>query len=57
MTYGHIGFTGTCFWIDPENDLFYIFLSNRINPSRENAAFSRLNIRPAIMSAIYRAMK
>lgn len=57
MTYGHIGFTGTCFWIDPEHDLFYIFLSNRVNPTRENAAFSKLNIRPAIMSAIYKAMK
>ncbi len=57
MTYGHLGFTGTCFWIDPEYDMFFIFLSNRVNPTRENAAFSRLNIRQSIMSAIYKAMK
>lgn len=57
MTFGHIGFTGTCFWVDPAHDLIYIFLSNRVNPTRENAAFSKLNIRPAIMSAIYKAMK
>ena len=27
--YGHTGFTGTCFWIDPDNQLIYIFLSNQ----------------------------
>ncbi len=31
-TYGHTGFTGTCFWIDPDNELVYIFLSNRVHP-------------------------
>jgi uncharacterized protein YbbC (DUF1343 family) len=30
--YGHGGFTGTGFWIDPELDLFVIFLSNRVHP-------------------------
>ncbi len=54
-TYGHIGFTGTSIWIDPANNLIYIFLSNRINPSRSNPAFNSLNIRPNIMSAIYGA--
>lgn len=54
-TYGHIGFTGTSIWIDPANNLIYIFLSNRINPSRSNPAFGTLNIRPAIMTAIYNA--
>lgn len=55
-TYGHIGFTGTCFWVDPEYQLIYIFLCNRVNPTRDNAAFSRLNIRPALLRAIYRSM-
>ncbi len=55
-TFGHIGFTGTCIWVDPRNELIYIFLSNRVNPTRDNAAFSRLNIRPAIMQAVYEAM-
>lgn len=30
--YGHGGFTGTVLWIDPEQDLFFIFLSNRVHP-------------------------
>jgi uncharacterized protein YbbC (DUF1343 family)/CubicO group peptidase (beta-lactamase class C family) len=30
--FGHGGFTGTVLWIDPEHDLFYIFLSNRVHP-------------------------
>lgn len=30
--FGHGGFTGTVLWIDPELDLFYIFLSNRVHP-------------------------
>jgi CubicO group peptidase (beta-lactamase class C family) len=30
--FGHGGFTGTVLWIDPELDLFYIFLSSRLHP-------------------------
>lgn len=30
--FGHGGFTGTVLWIDPELDLFFIFLSNRLHP-------------------------
>ena len=30
--FGHGGFTGTTFWVDPGNDLFVIFLSNRLHP-------------------------
>ena len=33
---GHLGFTGTSFWIDPARDLVMILLSNRVHPSREN---------------------
>ena len=40
-TYGHTGFTGNCFWIDPENELIYIFLSNRVYPKR-NPRLSQL---------------
>ena len=55
-TYGHLGFTGTVFWVDPDNRLIYIFLCNRVNPSRNNRAFSELNIRPALFEAVYDAM-
>jgi CubicO group peptidase (beta-lactamase class C family) len=34
--YGHTGFTGTSIWIDPEQDMFIILLTNRVNPTREN---------------------
>lgn len=54
--YGHTGFTGTCFWVDPDNRLIYIFLSNRVNPSRGNAKLSTLNIRTRIQDAIYKAI-
>lgn len=55
-TFGHTGFTGTCFWVDPVNDIFFVFLSNRVNPSRDNASFSRLNPRAAILTAIYSSL-
>ncbi len=55
-TYGHTGFTGTCFWIAPEQDLFMVVLTNRVNPSRQNAAFSRLNPRGAIWQAVYESL-
>ena len=55
--YGHTGYTGTCFWIDPENNLFFIFLSNRTFPSRTNTKLSSLDIRPRIQDAIYRALE
>ena len=48
-TFGHLGFTGTMFWVDPVNDLIVVFLTNRVNPTRNNAAFARLNVRPDIM--------
>ena len=34
--FGHTGFTGTSYWIDPANDLFVILLTNRVNPTRQN---------------------
>ncbi|MDO5036043.1 MAG: glycoside hydrolase family 3 N-terminal domain-containing protein [Porphyromonas sp.] len=55
-TYGHTGFTGTSFWIDPEHDLVYVFLSNRVAPIRWNSKLSRLDIRKRIHSVIYEAL-
>lgn len=34
VSYGHTGFTGTYFWIDPSKDVFVVLLTNRVNPSR-----------------------
>ncbi len=56
-SYGHTGFTGTFVWADPENQLLFIFLSNRVYPTRRNSALSDLNIRPAMQQAVYEAIK
>ena len=56
-TFGHTGFTGTCFWVDPKNDMFYIFLSNRVSPTRNNPNFGRISARSHIHSLIYRAIR
>ncbi|MDR2622780.1 MAG: serine hydrolase, partial [Dysgonamonadaceae bacterium] len=55
-TYGHTGFTGTCFWTDPDKNLIYIFLSNRVYPSRTPNQLSKLNIRSRIQDVIYEAI-
>lgn len=55
--YGHTGFTGTCFWIDPVNNMTYIFLSNRVNPSRTPNRQSTLSIRERIQEELYLALK
>jgi beta-N-acetylhexosaminidase len=54
-TYGHTGFTGTCFWIDPKYNLTYIFLSNRVNSPDPNK-FGKINVRPKVHEVIYNAM-
>ena len=54
--YGHTGFTGTCYWVDPHHQLIYIFLSNRVYPSRGNNKLSTLSIRSRIHEIIYKAL-
>lgn len=48
-SYGHSGFTGTFFWVDPDNELIYIFLSNRVYPSRAQRGIYELDVRKAIL--------
>ena len=55
-TYGHTGYTGTCFWVDPTNNIIYIFLSNRVNPSRSPNRLSSLEIRERIQEVIYNSL-
>lgn len=57
QTWGHTGFTGTCFWVDSQNELIYIFLSNNICPTRENKLLRTDNYRSRIHEAIYKAIK
>ena len=55
-SYGHSGFTGTLLWIDPEYDLIYIFLSNRVYPYSYNKKLIRENVRTKIQDIIYRSI-
>ena len=52
-SFGHSGFTGTFVWADPTNELVFIFLSNRIYPTRDNRNLYNLNIRPALQQVFY----
>ena len=55
-SYGHTGFTGTYAWVDPDNGILYIFLSNRINPDMENKKLIKMGIRTKIQEVIYEAI-
>ncbi|TCO08917.1 serine hydrolase domain-containing protein [Natronoflexus pectinivorans] len=52
-SFGHLGFTGTMVWADPEHQIVYVFLSNRIHPSRSHNAISRLRVRTALLQMLY----
>jgi CubicO group peptidase (beta-lactamase class C family) len=47
---GHTGFTGTSLWIDWERNLYVVFLTNRVHPTRENQAIRE--VRPRLHDAI-----
>jgi beta-glucosidase-like glycosyl hydrolase/CubicO group peptidase (beta-lactamase class C family) len=55
-TFGHTGFTGTCVWVDPKSNLLYVFLSNRVYPTRDNNKLGQMFIRGKIQDAIYQAL-
>jgi beta-N-acetylhexosaminidase len=55
-TFGHLGFTGTCVWADPQHNLIYIVLTNRTWPSMKNYKWGKNDYRPRIQSVIYRAL-
>jgi len=52
-SYGHSGYTGTMVWADPEHDLLFVFLSNRVHPSRNRRAIYTLGIRPRVHTLLY----
>lgn len=56
LTFGHTGFTGTAAWADPEFNLIYIFLSNRIHPDADNRKLITSNIRTRIQDVIYESI-
>lgn len=54
-SFGHTGFTGTSIWIDPVRNLFVVFLTNRVYPSRENKKI--LKVRPKLHDAVIDAIE
>jgi beta-N-acetylhexosaminidase len=56
-TFGHTGFTGTCVWVDPARDLVFIFLSNRVYPTRNNNKLGQMLIRGKIQDAFIKAIE
>lgn len=56
-SFGHSGYTGTFVWVDPEAEVLFIFLSNRVYPTRLNRKLYQLGIRPRIHKVIYDALE
>jgi CubicO group peptidase (beta-lactamase class C family) len=52
--FGHTGFTGTSIWIDPDRQLFVVFLTNRVHPTRENQKMAK--VRPALHDAVMESL-
>jgi CubicO group peptidase (beta-lactamase class C family) len=55
QTYGHTGFTGTSFWVDPKHNLVFVFLSNRVHPTATNN-LSRMRTQAKILDVVYEAI-
>jgi CubicO group peptidase (beta-lactamase class C family) len=51
-SFGHSGFTGTFAWVDPEHEVSYVFLSNRVHPTRNNQLLYEMNIRTDILQSV-----
>ncbi len=56
-SFGHSGFTGTMVWADPEYDLVFVFLSNRVYPNRSHRNLYRLSLRPKMHQVVYDYIK
>jgi len=56
LSFGHTGFTGTMAWADPDKNIVYIFLSNRVYPDAENNKLLKMDVRTNIQQVIYDAI-
>jgi len=50
---GHLGFTGTSFWIDPEKEMVIVLLTNRVHPTRDNEKIKEF--RPLFHDTVFKA--
>lgn len=56
-TYGHTGFTGTSIWIDPDDDIVAVLLTNRVHPRIEDDGTRTIRVRHRFHNAVARALK
>lgn len=57
QTFGHTGYTGTCVWADPENNIVFVFLTNRVYPDGgANTRLLTLNVRGKLQNELYRIL-
>ncbi|MDR0712012.1 MAG: serine hydrolase [Prevotellaceae bacterium] len=55
-SFGHSGFTGTFVWVDPQRELVYVFLSNRVHPDSNNSLITTTGIRTNILREFIKAI-
>ncbi|MCF0057667.1 glycoside hydrolase family 3 N-terminal domain-containing protein [Dyadobacter sp. CY356] len=55
-SFGHTGFTGAIVWADPDEDLIFVFLSNRIHPDAENNSITTQRTRRKIHDVVYMSL-
>ncbi|GAB3941928.1 glycoside hydrolase family 3 N-terminal domain-containing protein [Spirosoma harenae] len=56
-SFGHTGFTGNVVWVDPDEELIFVFLSNRIYPTAGNNSINTTKLRRRIHEVIYSAVE
>jgi len=54
-SFDHTGFTGTSIWADPQRNLFVVFLTNRVYPTRDNMKI--IKVRPMLHNAIIKSLE
>lgn len=54
-SFGHVGFTGTSLWIDPDREVVIVLLSNRVNPTRDNPRWApvRAGVADLVMTTVF----
>ncbi|WP_375434451.1 glycoside hydrolase family 3 N-terminal domain-containing protein [uncultured Hymenobacter sp.] len=57
LSYGHTGFTGTYFWVDPKEEIVCVVLTNRVNPTRRNNKISSLNVRTNVLQVALESVR
>jgi CubicO group peptidase (beta-lactamase class C family) len=55
-SFGHSGYTGTYTFVDPDTEIVYVFLSNRVYPTRSNNLLGKHNIRTRVQGLIQDAI-